>query len=81
VAEVSSRYASCTSLHKLLTKGWKIEPPVYARPHWQSSSDSKEKKTYHFVLWRDNQFNLVSIPESREVQQFLAEHGLAVDCL
>jgi hypothetical protein len=81
VTEVSSPYACCASLHELLTKGWKIEPPVYARPRWQSPSDSKDKKTYHFVLWRDNQVNLVSIPESPEIRQFLVEHGLAVDCL
>lgn len=81
VTEVSSRYASYASLHQLLSEGWKIEPPVYARPHWQLSSDSNGKKTYHFVLWRDNHVNLVSIPESPEIQQFLVEYELAVDCL
>jgi hypothetical protein len=80
-AQVSSRYVSCASVLELLTKGWKIEPPVYARPHWQSPSDSKDQKTCHFVLWRDNHVNLVGIPGSREIQQFLVEYELAVDCL
>jgi hypothetical protein len=79
VTQVSSRYVSCASLHELLTKGWKIEPPVYARPHWQSPSDSEDQMTYHFVLWRDNQVNLVSVPESPEIQQLLAERELVVD--
>jgi hypothetical protein len=81
VTEIGSPYASFASLHELLTEGWKIEPPVYARPRWQSPSNSKDNKTYHFVLWRDNQVNLVSIPERPEIQQFLAEAELAVDCL
>jgi hypothetical protein len=81
VTRVGSRCACSGSLHTLLDEGWKIEPPVYARPHWQSASNSKTKKRYHFVLWRDNQVNLVSIPESPEIQQVLVEHGLAVDRL
>jgi hypothetical protein len=81
VTEASSRYASCAALHELLTEGWRIEAPVYARPRWQSLSDSRDGKTYHFVLWRDNQVNLVSIVDSPEIQEFLVEYGLAVDCL
>jgi hypothetical protein len=81
VTDAGSRYMTCASLHDLLGAGWKIEPPVYARPPWQSASDSKDRTTYHFVLWRDHQVNLVSIPESPEIEQFLAESDLAVDSL
>ena len=72
---------SRASLEKLLAQGWKIEPPVYARSDWQSLATSKEGNTYHFVLWRENQVNLVSIRESAEIQQFLADSGLAIDYL
>jgi hypothetical protein len=74
-------YATCSSLEAMLSDGWRIEPPVYARPHWRSTSSSRSRNTYHFILWRDSQVNLVSIPESPEVQQFLSEYELAVDFL
>jgi hypothetical protein len=81
MSRANSRYASYTSLQELLTKEWNIEPPVYARPRWQSPSDSKERKTCHTVPSRDNQVNLVTIPESPEIQKLLAEYGLTVDDL
>ena len=75
-------HASCRdSLEELLARGWSIEPPVYARPHWQSPVASKEANTYHFVLWRDDQVNLVSVRESPEIQQFLTDSELAIDYL
>ncbi|MFW6082984.1 MAG: hypothetical protein ACOC8C_02915 [Chloroflexota bacterium] len=74
-----SPYSSCTGLRGLLARGWKIESPVYVRPHWQSNSQSKDKNTYHFVLWRGDQVNLVSISDSPEMQQFLAEYELSID--
>lgn len=74
-------YASRAGLEELLTQGWKIEPPVYARSDWQSLATSKRGNTYHFVLWRENSVNLVSVRESPEIQRFLSESELAVDYL
>jgi hypothetical protein len=74
-------YADCADLEAMLGDGWEVEPPVYVRPHWQSRSDSNGNRTYHFVLWRDNQVNLVSIPESPELKCFIGACGLAVDRL
>lgn len=81
VTRTQSAYSSCTGLRKMLAEGWEIEPPVYIRPHWQSNSRWKNSSVYHFVLWRRNQVNLVSIPDSPEIAQFLIEHGLTVDRL
>ena len=64
-----------------MAQGWKIEPPVYARSDWQWSATSEEGNTYHFVLWRENRVNLVSIRESPEIQQFLADSELTIDYL
>jgi hypothetical protein len=75
------RYATCAALEAMLSDGWYIEPPVYARPHWKSTSSSEPRSTYHFILWRDNQVNLVSIPDSPEIERFLAEYELVVDSL
>jgi hypothetical protein len=76
-----SLYATCAVLEEMLGEGWRIEPPVYVRPHWRSNSSSAAKSTYHFVLWRDRQVNLISVPESPEIQQFLAESEVTVDSL
>ena len=74
-------HASRAGLEELLARGWKIELPVYARSNWQSPATSEEGNTYHFVLWRENRVNLVSIRESPEIQQFLADSDLAIDYL
>jgi len=81
MAKVRSPYLSCTSLKGMLAQGWRIESPVYVRPHWQSNPQSKNKNTYHFVLWREDQVNLVRIRDSPEIKQFLAEYELTTDHL
>ena len=63
----------------MLAQGWKVEPPVYARPRWKSSLNPKGKNTYHFVLWREKQVHLVSVPEGPDIRQFLADHEIPVD--
>jgi hypothetical protein len=77
MTKTKSRYTSRASLEEMLTEGWKVEPPVYARPRW--NSNSKGKNTYHFVLWREKQVQLISVPEDPEIRQFLAEHRIPVD--
>ena len=69
------------SLEKMLAEGWTVEPPVYARRRWHLTAGSKRGNTYHFVLWRQKQVHLVSVPEGPEIEQFLADHGLPVDTL
>jgi hypothetical protein len=76
----SSR-ATCAYLKQLLDEGWEIEQPVYMRPHWRSTARSNNSRTYHVILSRENRVNLVSVPEGSEIEQFLAERGLAVDSL
>lgn len=76
-----SCYSSYSHLMALLTQGWQIEPPVYVRPHWRWLSRSEARKTYHFILWREDKVNLVSVLECPEIQRFLAEKGLTVDRL
>jgi len=72
-------YSSYAQLVALVSQGWRIEPPVYMRPQWRSRS--REENTYHFILWRGDRFNLVSVPDSPELQQFLEQNRLSVDRL
>ena len=81
MTKVLTAYASRASLEELLSRGWKIEPPVYARSGWRSPVTSKAENTYHFVLWRENKVNLVSVREGPEIQRFLADSELAIDYL
>ena len=80
-AKLKTSYPPRESLEQMLAQGWRIEPPVYARPGWQSPVTSSEAKTYHFVLCRENQVNLVSVGESPEIRQFLVDSDLPVDYL
>lgn len=81
MTKTKSRHGSRASLEKMLAQGWKVEPPVYARPRWKltSNSNSKGRNTYHFVLWREKQVHLVSVPEGPEIRQFLADRKIPVD--
>lgn len=69
------------SLEQMLAQGWRIEPPVYARPAWHSPVTLSDANTYHFVLCRKNQVNLVSVAESPEIRQFLVDSDLPIDYL
>jgi hypothetical protein len=72
-------FSSCDQLKEMLRQGWQIEPPVYVRPGWRSRSERED--TYHFILWRGNKVNLVSVADSAEVWSFLEQKGLNVDRL
>ena len=72
-------FSSCDQLREMLRQGWQIDPPVYVRPRWRSRSESED--TYHFILWRGNKVNLISVADSAEVHSFLEQNGLNVDRL
>ena len=72
-------YSSYAQLVALVSQGWRVEPPVYMRPQWRSRA--REENVYHFVLWWGGRFNLVSVPDSPELQQFLERNRLPVDRL
>ena len=74
-------FSSCAHLRAILDQGWQIESPVYVRPRWRSRLRSKKENTYHFVLWNGNTVNLVSVRDCPQIQQFLADNGLAIDRL
>ena len=80
--ELRPPHSSYAYLITMLVQGWQIEPPVYVRPRWHLCPRSKKgENTYHFVLWREDRVNLVSVLDCPEVQQFLADNELVVDRL
>lgn len=74
-------YSSYAHLMAILTRGWQIEPPVYVRHGRRSRLRSQKENTYHFVVWHGNRVNLVSVFDCHEIQQFLTNRELSIDCL
>jgi len=72
-------YSSYAQLEALLAQGWRIEPPIYARPRWRAGAP--QENNYHLILWRGEKVSLISVADSPQMREFLAEQGLAVDRL
>ena len=66
-----------TELRTALADGWEIVQPIFARPLWSATDDSQT--AYNFVLRREQATRLLTIPDSRTVERFIAAHSLAVD--
>lgn len=64
-------------LREALADGWEIVQPIFARPLWSAADDSQT--AYNFVLRREQATRLLTIPDSRTVERFIAAHSLAVD--
>ncbi|HEU5343971.1 MAG TPA: hypothetical protein VFU60_06490 [Ktedonobacterales bacterium] len=64
-------------LRQALADGWEIVQPIFARPLWSATDDSQT--AYNFVLRREQATRLLTIPDSRTVERFIAAHSLAVD--
>jgi hypothetical protein len=64
------------TLERLLEAGWRIDPPVLARPAWDPQR--ADEMAYHFILQRDSQRSLVVIADSPELQRFLVAHAIPV---
>jgi hypothetical protein len=74
-------FASYEQLLTMLSQGWKIEPPVYVHPRWQSDLPRKKESVYHFILWNEDRVSLVTVDDCSEIQEFLAENGMDIDRL
>src|SRR5262249_43018509 len=63
-------------LRSALEEGWEIVQPIFARPLWSAPDDSGT--AFSFVLRRERDTRLVTVPEGRLVQRFIRDHNLAV---
>ena len=66
-----------TELRTALADGWEIVQPIFARPLWSAPDDSLT--AFNFVLRRDDDTRLVTVPEGRTVARFIRDQRLAVD--
>ncbi|HET9979825.1 MAG TPA: hypothetical protein VFQ32_05245 [Ktedonobacterales bacterium] len=66
-----------TELRTALSDGWEIVQPIFARPLWSAPDDSLT--AFNFVLRRDDDTRLVTVPEGRTVARFIRDRQLDVD--
>jgi hypothetical protein len=66
-----------TELRTALADGWEIVQPIFARPLWSAPDDSLT--AFNFVLRRDDDTRLVTVPEGRTVTRFIRDRQLDVD--
>ena len=66
-----------TELRTALADGWEIVQPIFARPLWSAPDDSLT--AFNFVLRRDDDTRLVTVPEGRTVARFIRDRQLTVD--
>ena len=64
-------------LHSALAEGWEIVQPIFARPLWSSLNDTVT--AFNFVLRRERNVRLITIPRDHAVEDFIGEQHLAVD--
>lgn len=66
-----------TELRTALADGWEIVQPIFARPLWSVVDDSAT--AFNFVLRREADTRLVTVPEGRTVERFIRDRQLIVD--
>jgi hypothetical protein len=66
-----------TELRTALTDGWEIVQPIFARPLWTVPDNSAT--AFNFVLRREADTRLVTVPEGRTVVRFIRDRRLVVD--
>lgn len=64
-------------LRTALSDGWEIVQPIFARPLWSVPDDSTT--AFSFVLRRERDTRLVTVPEGRSIQRFIRDRHLSVD--
>ncbi|MFN8481894.1 MAG: hypothetical protein U0768_02400 [Anaerolineae bacterium] len=56
-----------------LQDGWAVDPPIYVRPTWWTHATSH--LTYHFVLRRRGDLNLVSVTDNAVIRDLIAQQN------
>jgi hypothetical protein len=66
-----------TELRTALADGWEIIEPIFARPLWTVPDNSAT--AFNFVLRREADTRLVTVPEGRTIARFIRDRELVVD--
>lgn len=66
-----------SELREALAEGWEIVQPIFARPLWSATDDSRT--AYNFVLRRDQATRLLTAPGTVAIERFIETHHLKVD--
>lgn len=63
-------------LRRALIEGWQIETPVYFRAQWYTGHQKRDG--FYFILKRNKEVDLIVIPDSETMRQFIKEQRLKV---
>ncbi len=63
-------------LHQQLERGWRLQPPALERP--ANPHTEAPKSVFDFVLAHEQGCQVITVSDSRELRQFLTEHGVGV---
>lgn len=75
--DVSAGQHSFAGLMNKLDAGWQIEPPVYV----MADPVNRSRTVFRLVIWREGRPHVVTVGDSPEVRQFLADRRLAQESL
>ncbi len=66
-------------LREYLEEGWTIDPPIFVRPIWHTLR--RTQNAYHFILKRADALNLLVVPVTPEVEEFVRVQRLPLNRL
>lgn len=64
-------------LRGALGDGWEIVQPIFARPLWSTPDNSATG--FHFVLRRERDTRLITVPGGRTIKRFITDRDLSID--
>jgi hypothetical protein len=70
-------HQSFLDLMRKLDDGWQIEPPVYI----MTSPAQRSQIIIRMVIWRDGRPQVVTVPDTDDIRQYLADHNLSQEPL
>ena len=59
-----------------LERGWRVQPPVYCRQQWHTGNG--EKLGSYFVVKKDDEVDLLIVPDDDKTRQFIELQRLKV---
>jgi hypothetical protein len=67
---------SYQALVNSLEHGWRVQSPVYFRQQWYTAAS--HKVGYYFILKKDNDTDLIIVPDDEQVRQLIERQHLKV---
>ena len=77
--DTTTKVSRYQRLQIYLQEGWSIDPPIFVNPNW--SYRNRTSDVYHVILERNSSHQLLVVPRSSKIDQFISEKELPVNHL